>query len=1859
MSRFDKFDKPFRILPTFDERKGLELFNMASKLDTHELLQYSLVNQIPLDYTNGEGECLIHEVINIDGRKASEHAKLNVIKFLVQNKVNPDKSNKNNQTPLHLACIQQLSIIVEYLLGLGVNPNFQDNMGNTPLHYLLTGLIKTIDVSNEVMDWVPPPKKQNLELVNKTVEIKKLLWDYINKLELPMLKSLENTIDNILKVDKDIVDRQLETNKLILKLASGTSSEDKSAEIKDLIQITKKSISDKIMGLFDKLPDLPNFNIHTKTKTSWSPILSKSLSLISNGNIKSEVKRDMERIRKELVDMSDNFTPIQLFNNEFEEDGFEDLMINKVIGPVSIDTRDISGDGAGNCYYENPRDPGTRAYIQLDDDQFNKTNDEIRHWLALDNASDIIDFDKLKYMGGPREMTITDTTSWTNLDYYLSNIKNNSWEENQVVLSLLSFIDLNSEIAMIPPNFDFIDNLNVFDNPAPGRNFYSLINAGIILIPGYDLMYVDDYCFYLIMAYTAIFNPARFDEIQNIIPSGSMGLKFANNKFAQKWFGIYKKTVNIGSWIYSMWGDIICKFSQSNLEGEIKLNMLVAIAGLVNNKTNKIQSIINVYKPHLIKHIFTTEKYAPIRLAKVIIILMNFNIDKDFTDGIGASISSSVKSDKNAAARTLINGLNISNELKDFGTLLLDWYTFMHTYINDKIKTSTNSNFVTTNKLYKQFENPGDNPENVIIKIILSLNEQADNKLLNQTIIDLVYLVKNINTIDTKSLYNSISNFANLSGLTWLPGLTGLFGPDIKKNLMPGEYSKLNHDFDGASAGLSHIKIAHVLGLHYQGMVYKSDFNLNMGFTVDLTSLGLGINTFYLSDYTLGAGYYHCLNGDQLEVNQLPSVLNYVWLNNSAPAVFIVNQLTPTSKYVYYNVEGRDFRIPTHNACANALIERIHYYQNKINNLIKRSTLESVESIIDEMINGNTNKLSKLYLEIYPELVLYSNILSGLIESYNELVEHYNKNTDFKNLNPIKLINKPIKTYDYIKLATGLNKINSNYYIYYYLYQPGKLIGLSRFNYYQIPIEFPTKSFYYEGTNVTAKPLVNISSGTDQTIVNLDGNRPTNDHKDPSNNQLKMLNEGYINNFKIGNYSNILNDYTNMKLPTSNFTSKNDFIILKSSPLPPSLYNALNDFYKYVLIELVKRVLTKIEAGKSADPEMAIFNKSNEIIRTTGIAVEEYELTTYSFVMKIVQELVKEQISIYINNAVVKKYNEFIEGKVSPKLKSPIILATKDMTINLSLTAIKPETITKKSDVKNLFSLVINPVKNPIEPFVLYPNDLTNINKLRSKYGIIINPQIVKIMMKSSASPYASNADGYTTIFPIIKNYNYKLIQTLKADNFIDFRSFNDSPLHFIQKENLNNIDKVLGSVDISNITIKNLLGNIDGYLYNDVKSMITANELFGNNILLYLPESFNISTYLTLQYLSESLEPNSNVDFNLIDFENIKGLIPEITFANLDKNFLGEKLGRFKVPREMNIIIINQLIEEKNKELANIKDKITNLDKKDDELKKGDSSVYARINIKSSPLYSGLSTDKLKLETEIKSMEGIRGKGKNLANISGTHNINDLITSYQDYNKADFENVGPMIKAWSTLLEDKLKLNYNLVPIYVLDKQKKLIETINVNNLEDLVKIEKVMGHWALCAESYFTNKKYTENNQTLKFIEQLLNYITRMVIGNGIELMMRRILMTWLFNANASASTNNYDEINDIIEYILESDLTGKTDNSGAPTNMRKELYEKVCPNFVKNSAEIFENKSEEQAHYVQNTKEILLNYFQLLDLTAWGSKIPNEIKNVFIVQVTNYFDTIISKSILLWFVNVENILKLFINNYRCLKTMMELIG
>jgi hypothetical protein len=1810
MSKIDRFDKPYRILPTFDERKGLELFNLASKLDTHELLQYSLINQIPLDYINGEGECLIHEVINIDSRKASEHAKLNVIKFLVQNKVNPDQSNKNNQTPLHLACIQQLSIIIEYLLKIGVDPNFPDNMENTPLHYLLTGLIKTIDTSNEVMDFVPPPKKKNLDSINKIIEIKKLLGAYIqNNEDLPMLKSLENTIDKILKVDKHIVIRQLETNNLILQIASTKSSEDNSAKIKDSILLTKKTISDKIMDLFNKLPNLPNFEIHDKTDTSWSPIPLDDLSLISDGNIKKVIKKDMQIIKEKIIDMEDNFILIPHVDKEYYNDGFARIMHDKLIIPESINKNratinNNNGDGTRDIIYDHTNVDGDN--VLFPPDYFNEINDEVRHWLAMDNASSIIDFENLKYMGGPRSITIINNI---NLDDYLDRITKGE-SINKIIFSMLCS-SISNNLPNIDENFILLDNLTIFDSTGL---FYNEINLKII---NPYTIYSNDVCFYLVMAYTAIFNPIRFNEVENIIANGNMLLDYSTNLFALKWFSIYNNKVKSNkdksSWIYGMQCDIYCKMSDSNLEGFIPVDLFLLVVGLANNKNDILKSIINAYKPHLIHHILTSENYFPLKLAKIIITLMNFDINKDFMDTINNNSTAPDSID----AKNYINTLRITEHLKNLGNLLIDWYNYM----NDYIAGSNTSEFDSNNNIYIQYKKSGDYPENVIIKIILSLNEQADNQLLHQTLIDLIYLVKNISTKNKGELEKSINNFEKLSGFKLFPLINPtafiLFQKDIKTNLMPSEYSTLNYDLDLSSKlNSSHLLISHIFGLYYQGLIYATNFTLNQ-------NINISNDYYYLSPHA----NHHSLQGDSLGPNQLPIILNYLFLNIT---------LTPKSKYTYYNITGKELIIPTHNAYANSLLIKINHYQTEIEKLIKTSNV-----IIDKMINGTTSDLPKLYLEIYPEIVLYSNILSELIDSFNSLKEHYKKDELFNLL--IKNYTSSINNYNYKELAKGLNRINSNYYIYYYLYQPGNLIKLSRFNYYQIPIEFPTKSFYYNGTD----DLVNINLDSDPyranmpeilTFSDIDSMFPiSDDHINYTKNpELKMFNEGYINDFRIGNYSNIFETYRSMKLPTSNFTTKNDFVILKESSVPPSLFYALADFYKYTLIEIVKTILTKIKTDKK------IWNETYKLIKSTGIAIDQYDLTTYSLIMNLIQELIKEQIEIYINTAIINYYNKFITDKLKSFNIESFILPTKEIKINLTFSSIKLDTITKLKYVKNMFSLVIQPSKPLLEPFILYPNDLTNINKLRSKYGVIVNSNIVETMIKGGASLYASNADGYSTIFPIIKNYNYKLIQTLKNSEMIDFTSFSNSPLNFIHQENINNVDKIVGSFNISENKIKDLLGNIDGYLYNDIKSMITANELFGNNILIYLPESFNMSTYLILQYLSESLD----LDFN-IDLTNISELIKDfnIDFTKLNENFLDEKFDLLKVPDSIEHIIIEQLIEEKQKELTEFEIKKKEMDEK----------IKLHHTIKTSNLHINISNNIIELKRYITLLFKLINASTTIGNKTRAVNI-EIIESYKKNNE-DLKMIGPMIKAWSKLLDTKLEGNYNLIPLYVLIKQKELIgkNSLNPNDIDPLQKIEIVMKHWALIAETYFSKKKYTDDNEMLKFIEELLNYITIMVIGNGIELMMRRILMTWLLDASID---KDYDKINEIINYILETDLTGKIDDD-KPTTMLKELYNNVCPNLVKNSAEIFENRSDEQAHNVQNTKEILLNYFQLLDLTVRGKEIPNEVKDIFNVQVVNYFDTIISKSISLWFVNIENILKFFINNYRCLKTMLELIN
>ena len=137
--KVDLINQPYRPILTIPKEKIDSLFSLMNLMDTQQIKQFSMVNNVPLNVNDINGENLIHKAINNENILKKEFHRLNIIKFLIQNDVNPDKPNKENQTPLHLACKMQYADIVKYLIETGVNVNYQDNYGATPFHYALQG----------------------------------------------------------------------------------------------------------------------------------------------------------------------------------------------------------------------------------------------------------------------------------------------------------------------------------------------------------------------------------------------------------------------------------------------------------------------------------------------------------------------------------------------------------------------------------------------------------------------------------------------------------------------------------------------------------------------------------------------------------------------------------------------------------------------------------------------------------------------------------------------------------------------------------------------------------------------------------------------------------------------------------------------------------------------------------------------------------------------------------------------------------------------------------------------------------------------------------------------------------------------------------------------------------------------------------------------------------------------------------------------------------------------------------------------------------------------------------------------------------------------------------------------------------------------------------------------------------------------------------------------------------------------------------------------------------------------------------------------------------------------------------------
>ena len=1786
----NKFDKPYRVLPTYDMKKAIELFNLASKLDTHELLQFSLINQIPLDVVNDNEECLIHEVISIDMRIATQHSKLNVIKFLVQNGVNPDKPNKYNKTPLHLACSMQLELIVDYLLSLGVNPNFQDNTGYSSMHYHLTGHIKPLARDNEVIDFISTinPNKQNTMLADDIMEIKKLVWDLLDKRDasnnIPIFDTINKTLNNILTEDDDIVKNM---NKLIdtIQILSTKSDGDILPAITMEINLAKATIKNKINDLFNKFASLNNFvSYDTNDNLSWAPSSMPTKTVIQNGNTRRLIKNDITK-------MIDNIEELNKFKENNVEIGYMKDGINDIytehFHPIIKDKLANLQGGKPNvdlCFDDNMDQIMT---------EINSVNNSIRHNNAIDNASSIIDFNNNQYMGGPR--VINPIIPANILDELKSILALNTIDKQVLFLLGLNL----DEIKLLPDNyiFDYVNLPNIFGtdvnitclntpNELQEKVFtddWYYINGNQIKLTATiqsQLQLITEFKYYIIFTGIILLDPINFSRLNSFNKTVVNG-QFDGNIFANKWYNIYMKNSDIRQFIFGMWCDLMCKMSNSNLECSIHTRTLMLIRSIDNKTSNMLQNVINIYKPQIINKITID---VP---TKWIVTLLNDNIDMTFLN----SITSTSSYDEST-----IDNLPINGKLKDLGKLI-------HIYIN-------NPDTITSNSIYIKYAKTNKQPIDNLCKLILDYyNNNMIFKPMEQTMLDTIYILRNNNN------FNAIMT----------PSVTSpIFGsnPFILSNIIPSHNSLYNYYLDQnvndhPDINKYHYIISHYMGLHYIGLLYNIDFSLEDPIIMTIEQKQKGapvqkkINIYTVVDNADNPSQYHTTTAKKIDDNMLPLPLNYICLDPSDNT----QVLSDKDKENYYSLINEKYRMPSYQSYCMSIIKKIERYQTAIVNKLKVN-----KKIIDMIKKGETQRIKSIYNDIYPSLVT----LCRIIEYYKNMMYNLRISNIDNTTKSLLEKYKKINTFDYNVLATMLNGINSNYYLYYYLFSPEKLIKLSKFNYYMLPIYKPSSYVFYDDMK-----------SDNVNIMEEDNNFPTGKKEtNISDNAIS----GIINN--MSSYNMMLNDYYNNILPVSEALSEPEYFKrLKRSRLPPALYDSLGTFYNYSLIEIIKKIIEHIDSNK---PNV-IYKKTEELVKRTLISTSNNELAIYNILCKVIEELVQEQIKVYIDNAVIRYYNNFYVNLNISKMKESTLFTLKDMSVSLGMTKIKLNKI-RKEQLQNLYQPIMKLPSEIADMFILYPNDLSNMNKLKIKYGLHVNKEIVKILLNNNASPFIFSFEGMTPIYPIIKNYNYILVEEL-INLGIDFRDYEkgteskELPIEFIKTENNNNINKILNfDINLIDISLNRVLSNIDKNLYFDVKAKIISNEIFGNNVLLYLPESFNICSYLTLQYLSEQLL-NTNTEFTI---ENASDLLQifKIDIADMNKNYLVSNIKSLSVPKTINTLIAKELEKEKLIAYDMMVEECKKLNEMKNKLAIDLSKVVLSNKLDKS--IQELESKRNILKDEVTRLQKL-SRGPQL-NINPVPTDDDMIDRYDKLNTFNNIDRGLIIWAWSKMIEQKVGLNPNLLPLHMLMKQKEYFK--DFKNSEDIIKIKKGMKFLAKIGETYFETSKFTEMNPFLVFIEDLLNYMTKMVIGNGIEMIMRRILLTYFTSIDPTGSIKN---ANYRIEQIMDSTEAGKDQT------LHDILYDRICPLLVKNSVEIFANRTEEQASYKMQVREILTNYFKLLENS--GIALSSEVIRIFNRDVVTYFDTFTSRTISLWYVNIENILKYFINNYRCLETYNKL--
>ena len=869
-----------------------------------------------------------------------------------------------------------------------------------------------------------------------------------------------------------------------------------------------------------------------------------------------------------------------------------------------------------------------------------------------------------------------------------------------------------------------------------------------------------------------------------------------------------------------------------------------------------------------------------------------------------------------------------------------------------------------------------------------------------------------------------------------------------------------------------------------------------------------------------------------------------------------------------------NYAINSHNGYYLFLLKKISKLQ-----IISKIYFTKIVTLLDINYSNNLTNLNE-YTDNFIEIInYYYNLINNnlLIIEYNSLYEDAKKLTGTTTADRYKTIN--ITQLNISALTNNINNIISKLYIYFLLNYENVIS-----NYYELNNKYIKKILIYNNRANNTK-LFTYSSMHFKTIF-----------KDIRN---------------LTHFSKI--EEVNIPYNTTQHIAQ-------------LFYNNIHEYLIYIIIlPYIKKLINviKIQPIFTIEINKFVENKIN---------IKYKDFVCYKILLNLLNTIITEKCNDILRIQVIDYYLSISNNNIFPKNNIEYndtiqFLIEKHKYIKIKTDYINTDIITYAN--KNYKNYNFNEINTNNQQYILYSNNLNNIERSTQRYYLNNEINLIKILLKYNGLPLIKNVEGVNIIGNIIKNYNIELLQELKNidKNFI----INDVDiLNILVNDNLDNINKILANIDnINIIPINKILYNIDNCLYNSVANYININDNVKN--IIYLNQSLYINSYITLQYLSEHLL-NINKHFTYDDLQYLLNKM-NINLNNVNLNYLNENLHNFNIPVDINSYIIPKLIEQEDNKLTTLKNELSDINDIINILTTNNKQDLILIQIK--------QRDNIK--NKIKKIENTINilKSTNLDNnkLKSKHSINSkIIHRYDDLDNIDKSLI---LESWKRLLKSNIENNYNLIPLFLLKLQRTNIDLLqsNINKIE-FNKILKAFRHLSILCASYFISSDYTDENKVLGFVKDLLIYLTKTTIGNSIEKNIRIIL----FNYYSIIYPNNNQNIDSIINNILNNKIINYS------YSILDNLYDDLCSKLVENICMIFDNIDSKNNSKIDSEYELtsyFISMFNILDI-----RLPNEL----ILELENIFtDTLnstIKKIILLWRTNIENIFSFIINNYRCLK-------